>query len=78
MELSAPRAGSCSRRFRWAATLEKLVFICPKTDQQVDIGLASEIGTLLRIRSRLVRAQCPACGETHEWLVRDAALVRAA
>ena len=44
--------------------MEKLIFVCPKTDQQVDIGVATEIGTLLRIRSRVVRAQCPACGET--------------
>ena len=58
--------------------MEKLMFVCPKTNQQVDIGVATEIGTLLRIRSRTLRAQCPACGETHEWLIRDAALVKAA
>ena len=58
--------------------MEKLMFACPKTGRQVDIGLATEIGTLLRIRSRVVRAQCPACGETHEWPVRDARLVQAA
>ena len=58
--------------------MEKLIFVCPKTNQQVDVGVATEIGTLLRIRSRTVRAQCPACGETHEWRVRDASLVQAA
>jgi hypothetical protein len=58
--------------------MEKLMFVCPKTHQQVDIGVATEIGTLLRIRSRTLRAQCPACGEMHEWLIRDAALVKAA
>lgn len=58
--------------------MEKLIFVCPKTDQQVDIGVATEIGTLLRIRSRMVRARCPACGETHEWAVRDASLIQAA
>jgi predicted RNA-binding Zn-ribbon protein involved in translation (DUF1610 family) len=60
------------------AAMEKLFFLCPKTDRQVDIGVATDIGTLLRIRSRLVRAQCPACGETHEWPIRDARLVQAA
>jgi predicted RNA-binding Zn-ribbon protein involved in translation (DUF1610 family) len=60
------------------AAMEKLIFVCPKTKQQVDIGVTTEIGTLLRIRSRIVRAQCPACGETHEWPVRDAWLVQAA
>jgi predicted RNA-binding Zn-ribbon protein involved in translation (DUF1610 family) len=58
--------------------MEKLIFVCPKTNQDVDIGIATEIGTLLRIRARMVRAQCPACGETHEWPVRDAGLVQAA
>jgi hypothetical protein len=58
--------------------VEKLIFVCPNTGRQVDIGVTTEIGTLLRIRSRIVRAQCPACGETHEWPVRDAALIQAA
>jgi hypothetical protein len=58
--------------------MEKLLFACPKTGQQVDIGVTTEIITLLRIRSRMVRAHCPACGETHEWPVRDAWLVQAA
>ncbi len=54
--------------------MERLIFTCPTTRQQVDIGVTTEIGTLLRIRSRVVKAQCPACGETHEWPVRDAQL----
>jgi predicted RNA-binding Zn-ribbon protein involved in translation (DUF1610 family) len=58
--------------------MEKLIFVCPTTNRQVDIGVATEIGTLLRIRSHTVRAQCPACGETHEWPVRDARLIQAA
>ena len=58
--------------------MERLIFVCPKTGQQVDIGVASEISTLLRIRSEMLRAQCPACGETHEWPVRDAILATAA
>ena len=58
--------------------MEKLMFTCPNTGQQVDVGVATEIGTLLRIRSRIVRARCTACGEMHEWLVRDAQLSKAA
>ena len=54
--------------------MERLIFTCPKTRQQVDIGVTTEIGTLLRIRSRVVHSYCPACGETHEWPVRDAQL----
>ena len=58
--------------------MESLIFVCPKTERQVDIGVTTEIGTLLRIRSRMVRAKCPACGDIHEWPVRDAWLVQAA
>ena len=58
--------------------MEKLIFVCPKTDQPVDIGIATEIGTLLRIRARIMRAHCPACGETHDWPVGNARLIRAA
>jgi len=58
--------------------VENLAFVCPNTRERVEIGVATEIGTLLRIRSRVVRATCPACGETHEWPVRDAWLVQAA
>jgi hypothetical protein len=58
--------------------MEKLLFACPKTGQQIDIGVTTEIITLLRIRSQMVRARCRACGDTHEWPVRDAWLVQAA
>ena len=58
--------------------MERLVFACPKTGQPVDIGVTSEISTLLRIRSQKVRAQCPACGGTHEWAVGEASLDKAA
>jgi hypothetical protein len=58
--------------------MEHLVFICPNTGREVDSGVETEIGTLLRIRQENVRALCPACGEVHEWPVRDASLVKAA
>jgi predicted RNA-binding Zn-ribbon protein involved in translation (DUF1610 family) len=58
--------------------MERLVFHCPNTGQEVDVGIESELQTLLRIRTNLVRAHCPICGERHEWLVRDAQLAKAA
>src|SRR5205823_4385462 len=58
--------------------MERLYFECPKTGQEVDVGIETELGTLLRIRQRTVRARCPACGEQHEWQVRDAKLSNAA
>jgi len=54
--------------------MERLIFVCPKTGQEVEPGVETDIGTLLKIRTQTVRAVCPACGETHEWQVRDASL----
>ena len=58
--------------------MEHLFFVCPSTRREVDSGVETEIGTLLRIREQNLRAFCPACGEWHEWPVRDAALAKAA
>jgi hypothetical protein len=58
--------------------MERLIFVCPHTRNRVDVGIESEIGTLLRIRSHVVRAKCPACDQWHEWPVRDAWLATAA
>ena len=32
------------------ATMEHLFFVCPMTGREVDTGIETEIGTLLRIR----------------------------
>jgi hypothetical protein len=56
--------------------LERLVFICPDTRRAIDVGVETEIGTLLRIKSETLRARCPACGQIHHWKVRDAALAK--
>ena len=58
--------------------MERLHFACPNTQQDIDVGIDSELQTLLRIRSKRVIARCPACGERHEWKVREAKLLQAA
>jgi predicted RNA-binding Zn-ribbon protein involved in translation (DUF1610 family) len=58
--------------------MERLHFTCPQTGQDVDVGIDSELETLLRIRSNHVVARCPVCGERHEWQVREARLLQAA
>ena len=58
--------------------MEQLYFVCPNTDRPIDVGIESELNTLLRIRHKLVRAHCPVCGEVHEWRVADAQLPKAA
>jgi len=57
--------------------LERLIFICPSTRRAVDVGVETEIGTLLRIKSETIRARCPACSQVHHWKVRDATLAKA-
>ena len=55
--------------------MERLLFICPNTRRDRRCRRSTtEIGTLLRIKSETLRARCPACGQTHEWKVRDATL----
>jgi hypothetical protein len=54
--------------------MERLLFVCPVTKRRVDVGVETEISTLLRIRGNNLRAQCPACGEWHEWPVGEAFL----
>jgi hypothetical protein len=58
--------------------MERLFFICPATHRAIDVGVETEIGTLLRIKSETLRACCPACGHVHNWKVRDATLLQAA
>jgi predicted RNA-binding Zn-ribbon protein involved in translation (DUF1610 family) len=60
------------------AVMERLKFVCPKCGSDVDVGIESEIDTLLRIREHEVRAQCPACGQSNEWEVGEAKLTTAA
>lgn len=58
--------------------MERLHFVCPNRGQNIDVGIETELDTLLRIRGNRVRARCPLCGEYHQWQVRDAYLPKAA
>jgi predicted RNA-binding Zn-ribbon protein involved in translation (DUF1610 family) len=58
--------------------MQSLHFRCPTTGRVIDVGIESELDTLLRIRDKRVLARCPQCGERHEWRVADAQLQQAA
>ena len=77
-EFAEARASRSARESPTEAAMEHLIFVCPTTGREVDSGVESEISTLLRIRQQTMRMRCPACGEWHEWSVRDAFLARAA
>ncbi len=54
--------------------MQRLYFVCPQSGKEVDVGIESELNTLLLIRTQKVRARCPHCGAIHEWEVADAQL----
>jgi predicted RNA-binding Zn-ribbon protein involved in translation (DUF1610 family) len=56
--------------------MEHLRFVCPNTGREIDSGVEAELETLLRIKTEPIRIPCPACGEEHEWHVRDAQLAK--
>jgi predicted RNA-binding Zn-ribbon protein involved in translation (DUF1610 family) len=56
--------------------MKRLHFVCPNTGRSIDVGIDSELDTLLRIRSERVSARCPACGDRHEWQVFEAQLLQ--
>jgi transcription elongation factor Elf1 len=58
--------------------MERLHFLCPRSGRDIDVGIDTELQTLLQIRSKHVLACCPVCGERHEWQVREAKLAQAA
>jgi len=58
--------------------MEHLYFRCPVTGEEIDVGIESELGTLLRIRRSAVHARCPQCGQEHDLRVGDARLAKAA
>ena len=68
------RSAATNRRPRWNVC----TFSCPNTGEAIDVGIESELDTLLRIRNKRVLARCPHCGERHEWRVADAQLQQAA
>ena len=57
--------------------MEHLIFVCPATGREIDSGVGSEIGTLLRIRQQNMRALCPACGAWQKKLRFTGFFVRA-
>jgi predicted RNA-binding Zn-ribbon protein involved in translation (DUF1610 family) len=58
--------------------MERLHFICPRSGNDIDVGIDSDLQTLLLIRSKHLLARCPVCGERHDWEVREARLPEAA
>ena len=58
--------------------MERLHFMCPNTGEIVDVGIESELNTLLRIRHKRILARCSARDERHQWQIAEAHLQNAA
>jgi hypothetical protein len=48
-----------------------LLFTCPKTHQQISTGVKTDVSSLRAAWSKRLHFQCPRCGETHEFSVRE-------
>jgi hypothetical protein len=57
--------------------MERLYFRCPVTGEEVDVGIESELGKLLRIRRSAVHARCRYAAQGHDRRVGDARLAKA-
>jgi hypothetical protein len=46
-------------------------FTCPTTRQKVPTGIETDVQSLRAAWSKTLKVQCPHCGETHEFSVRE-------
>lgn len=52
-------------------TMPSLLFICPKTRQQADTGILTDVESLRDTWSMTLNVNCPHCGEMHAVSVRE-------
>jgi hypothetical protein len=52
-------------------TMPSLFFICPKTRQQADTGILTDVESLRDTWSMTLNVNCPHCGEMHAVSVRE-------
>jgi hypothetical protein len=63
-----------SRREAWDLESGSLVFLCPNTQQEIDVGIEMDRSTFLRIRGLRVSVICPACQGRHEFTAASGSL----
>jgi hypothetical protein len=51
--------------------MAQLLFICPKTNQQVPTGIETDPQSLAAAWKATLKVTCPHCGEVHEVSVRE-------
>ena len=51
--------------------MPSLFFICPKTRQQADTGILTDVESLRDTWSMTLNVNCPHCGEMHAVSVRE-------
>ena len=51
--------------------MASLLYTCPETRQQAPTGIQIDAKSLRRAWSKKLKVQCPCCGNTHQFLVRE-------
>jgi hypothetical protein len=52
-----------------------LLFRCPKTDREIDVGISTDRRSLSLDPFFALRRQCPACGDVHHWHAMEGRIV---
>lgn len=52
--------------------MNPILFRCPDTGRDVDVGLGIDYRALRNVQPVSVRLMCPLCGRPHEWKLSDA------
>jgi hypothetical protein len=52
--------------------MAKLLFTCPKTNQQAPTGIETDVQSLSATWKATLKVNCPLCGEVHHISVRQA------
>lgn len=55
-----------------------LKFLCPRTGQAIETGIATDADTLSAVSTVTMRVPCPHCGADHEFHVEQGFLAEAA
>ena len=51
--------------------MASLLYTCPETRQQAPTNIQIDAESLRRAWSKKIEVQCPCCGNTHQFLVRE-------
>ena len=51
--------------------MNPVVFWCPKTGREIDVGIDINWSSLQEVQPVMLRLMCPFCARPHEWKLAD-------